>query len=57
MLDRELSHELYDAGHLFEAAVANYQATGQRAMLDIAIREANLLCAHSGPAKSHLARP
>ena len=38
-----LSHELYDAGHLYEAAVAHYQATGKRSMLNIAIKNADLL--------------
>ena len=28
--ERELSHELYNAGHLYEAAVAHYEATGKR---------------------------
>ena len=37
------SHELYDLGHLYEAAVAHYQATGKRILLDIALRTANLL--------------
>ena len=37
-----LSHELYNLGHLFEAAVAHYQATGKRTLLDIALRSANL---------------
>jgi uncharacterized protein len=45
------SHELYDAGHLFESAVAHYQATGKRSLLDIAVREANLLCDTFGPGK------
>ncbi len=45
------SHELYDAGHLFEAAVAHYQATGKRSLLEIALREANLLCDTFGPGK------
>ena len=45
------SHELYDAGHLFESAVAHYQATGKRNLLDIALREANLLCDTFGPGK------
>jgi DUF1680 family protein len=45
------SHELYDAGHLFEAAVAHYQATGKRNLLDVALREANLLCNTFGPGK------
>jgi uncharacterized protein len=38
------SHELYDLGHLYEAAVAHYQATGKRNLLDIALRTADLLC-------------
>jgi len=37
------SHELYNAGHLYEAAVAHYQATGKRTLLDVAIRNANLV--------------
>jgi len=32
------SHELYDLGHLYEAAVAHYQATGNRSLLDITCR-------------------
>lgn len=35
------SHELYNAGHLIEAGVAHYQATGKRALLDVAIRFAD----------------
>ena len=46
-----LSHELYDLGHLYEAAVAHYQATGKRTLLDIALRTANLLCDTFGPRK------
>ena len=41
--DPELSHELYNLGHLYEAAVAHYQATGKRTLLDIAIKSANLV--------------
>lgn len=37
------SHELYNAGHLFEAAVAHFQATGERKLLDVAIKFADLL--------------
>ena len=29
--ERELSRELYNAGHLYEAAVAHYEATGKKA--------------------------
>jgi len=41
--DNELSHELYNLGHLYEAAVAYYQATGKRELLDIAIKSADLV--------------
>jgi DUF1680 family protein len=33
-----LSHELYNLGHLYEAAAAYYQATGKRQLLAIAVR-------------------
>lgn len=45
------SHELYNSGHLFEAAAAHYWATGKRNFLDIAIKNADLLVAHFGPDK------
>ena len=32
------SHELYNSGHMYEAAVAHYRATGKRTFLDVAIR-------------------
>ena len=35
------SHELYNMGHLFEAAVAHYKATGKRDLLDVAIKAAD----------------
>jgi hypothetical protein len=41
--EEQHSHELYNAGHLYEAAVAHYQATGKRTLLDVAIRNANLV--------------
>ena len=37
------SHELYNSGHLFEAATAHYWATGKRNFLDIAVKNADLL--------------
>jgi len=49
--DPELSHELYNSGHLFEAACAHYQATGKRTFLDIAIKNADLLVREFGPGK------
>ncbi len=45
------SHELYNSGHLFEAAAAHYTATGKRALLDIAIKNADLLVQNFGPGK------
>ncbi|HSL86808.1 MAG TPA: beta-L-arabinofuranosidase domain-containing protein, partial [Bacteroidales bacterium] len=39
----DLSHELYNLGHMYEAAVAHYQATGKRTFLDIAIQSADLV--------------
>jgi uncharacterized protein len=41
--EEESSHELYNAGHLYEAAVAHYQATGKRSLLEVAIKNANLI--------------
>jgi DUF1680 family protein len=52
--DPELSHELYNSGHLFEAAVAHYQATGKRTLLDIAIKNADLLVKDFGWDKLHI---
>jgi uncharacterized protein len=49
--DPDLSHELYNCGHLFEAAAAHYQATGKRSLLDIAIQTADLLVKDFGPGK------
>jgi DUF1680 family protein len=48
------SHELYDLGHLYEAAVAHYQATGKRTLLDIALRTADLLDHTFGPGKQEI---
>jgi DUF1680 family protein len=39
----DMSHELYNSGHLFEAAAAHHWATGKSNFLDIAIRNADLL--------------
>lgn len=49
--EEDLSHELYNAGHLYEAAVAHYQATGKRTLLNIAIKNADLLVKTFGPGK------
>jgi len=37
------SHEFYNVGHMYEAAVAHYQATGSRSFLDVAIKNADLI--------------
>ena len=37
-------HELYTAGHMIEAAVAYYQATGKEKFLNIARKNADLIC-------------
>lgn len=42
------SHELYNSGHMFEAAVAHFTATGKRNFLDIAIANADLLVNNFG---------
>lgn len=44
-------HELYCAGHLFEAAVAHYQATGKRDLLNVATRLADHIDSVFGPGK------
>ena len=45
------SHELYDQGHMIEAAVAHYSATGKRNFLDVAIKSADLMAGVFGPDK------
>jgi len=46
-----VSHELYNVGHMYEAAVAHYQATGKRSFLDVALKNARLLASVFGPGK------
>ncbi|WP_163713711.1 glycoside hydrolase family 127 protein [Mangrovibacterium lignilyticum] len=47
--DRLNSHELYNSGHLYEAAVAHYQATGKRSLLNVALKNADLVNEVFGP--------
>ncbi len=47
-----LSHELYNMGHFYEAAVAHYLATGEKSMLNIATKNADLLCKDFRPGKN-----
>jgi uncharacterized protein len=53
-LEKVDSHELYNFGHLYEAAVAHYQATGKRSLLDIALKTAELLDRTFGPDKQSI---
>jgi len=45
------SHELYNVGHMYEAAAAHFQATGKRTFLDVAIKNADLIDRVFGPDK------
>jgi len=49
--DVDHGHELYCAGHLFEAAIAYHRATGKTRLLDIARRFADHIDAVFGPGK------
>ncbi len=42
-------HELYNVGHLYEAAVAYWQATGKDKLLQVALKNADLICRVFGP--------
>jgi len=53
--EQKSSHELYNSGHLFEAAAAHYLATGKRNFLNIALKNADLLVRTFGPDKRHVA--
>ncbi|MEJ7737164.1 MAG: beta-L-arabinofuranosidase domain-containing protein [Chitinophagaceae bacterium] len=37
------SHELYNAGHLYEAAAVHFKATGKKSLLNIALKNADLM--------------
>ena len=47
-----ISHELYNAGHLYEAAAAHFLATGKRSLLDVALKNADLVARTFGPEPS-----
>jgi DUF1680 family protein len=46
-----VSHELYNVGHMYEAAVAHFAATRERSFLEIALKNADLLVRTFGPGK------
>lgn len=52
--ERELSHELYNLGHLFEAADAHHRATGKTNLLKIALKSAELLINTFGKGKQSI---
>ena len=47
-LVEDLSHEFYNLGHLCEAAVAHYNATGKKTLLNIAMKYADCVCREVG---------
>ena len=51
------SHELYNSGHLYEAAVAHYRATGKRQLLDVALKNADLVCETFGLGEGQIKYP
>ncbi|MGC4087750.1 MAG: glycoside hydrolase family 127 protein [Polyangiaceae bacterium] len=53
--DPELSHELYNSGHLFEAGIAHYAATGKRSLLDVCLKNAELLWREFGDGRNRVA--
>ena len=55
--ERINSHELYNSGHLIESAVAHYRATGKRSFLNVAIKNADLVCKTFGPNEGQIHRP
>ena len=50
--NEQCSHELYNSGHMFEAAAAHYRATGKTNFLDIATKNADLLLKVFGEGKN-----
>lgn len=50
----QISHELYNSGHMIEAAVVHFQATGKKNFLDIAIKNADLLVKTFGDAANQV---
>ena len=51
-VNEQCSHELYNSGHMFEAAAAHFRATGKKNFLDIATKNADLLVRVFGEGKN-----
>ncbi|MCZ6672314.1 MAG: glycoside hydrolase family 127 protein, partial [Verrucomicrobia bacterium] len=47
-----MSHELYNIGHLYEAAYAHFSATGKRNLFNVALKNADLIARTFGPGKN-----
>lgn len=50
--DLRLAHELYNVGHMYEAATAHYLATGKKSFLNVATKNADHICELFGPGKN-----
>lgn len=50
----EASHELYNVGHLYEAAYTHFMATGKRNFLDIALKNADYIVKTFGEGEGKL---
>ena len=51
--DMIITHDLYDHGCLVEAGIHHYLATGKRALLNAAVKAADMICAYIGEAPKH----
>lgn len=47
--EENLSHELYNLGHMIQGAIAHYQATKSKKFLNIAMHYADCVCREVGP--------
>ncbi len=47
-IDERVSHELYNVGHMYEAAVAHFLATGSNDFLNVALKNAELIASEFG---------
>ena len=52
--ERELSHELYDAGHFMKQRPLTILQPGKKHLLNIALKNADLVCSVFGPDKKHV---
>lgn len=55
--EKHNSHELYNCGHLYEAAAAHFKSTGKRSLLDVALKNADLISNSFGPNEGQVHQP